>query len=278
VLKQPETIRVRGHEGLALNLWDYGGDGPPVLLLHCTGGCGRLWDPVAARLRPSRRVYALDTRGHGESEKPMTRGAYEWRLAGLDLLAVADRLGYGAELVVVGHSGGGAQAAYAAWLRPGVFARAAWIDAIVGPRAFFAGESVLARTARRRARVFEDRNTALRRFSAKAPMNSWTHETLKAYVEYGLGDGADGRVELKCPPAAEAWMYELGGACEVFERLEDVQADLLLITGTRSGIKPLVLAQYEKLPRALMAEMADTGHFIPQERPGELAELLLSWL
>jgi len=233
---------------------------------------------VAARLCLSRRVYALDTRGHGESEKPMARGAYEWRLAGLDLLAVADHLGYGTELVVIGHSGGGAHAAYAAWIRPGVFARAVWIDAIVGPRAFFSGESVLARTARRRMRVFENREAAMRRFSAKAPMNSWTRETRTAYVAHGLGDGADGRVELKCPPAAEAWMYELGGACEVFECLDGLHTQTLLITGTRSGIKPLVVAQYEKLPRALMVEMADTGHFIPQERPGELAELLLSWL
>lgn len=269
---------VYGHGGVRLNLWDYGGEGTPILLLHCTGGCGRLWDPIAKRLRKPYRVYALDTRGHGDSEKPKERAAYEWRLSGLDLLSVVEGLGYGSALIPIGHSGGGAHIAYAEWLRPGTFARSVLIDAIVGPRAFFSGESVLARTARRRARVFHSRQAALERFTAKAPMNVWTRETVDAYVTYGLEECEENWVALKCPPMAEAWMYEMGGACEVFEHVHELKMQTLLVTGARSGVKPLVLEQYQRLPQALMYEMAATGHFIPQERPDALAGLLCSWL
>ncbi|HPO15371.1 MAG TPA: alpha/beta hydrolase [Candidatus Hydrogenedentes bacterium] len=269
---------VDGYGGVRLNLWDYGGDGIPILLVHCTGGCGRLWDPVAKRLRRSHRVYALDTRGHGDSDKPKERAAYAWQLSGWDLLSVVEGLGYGSALIPVGHSGGGAHIAYAEWLRPGTFSRSVLIDAIVGPRAFFSGESVLARTARRRAKVFHGRDAALARFTTKTPMNAWTRETVEAYVMHGLEECGENRVALKCPPAVEAWMYEMGGACEVFEQVHELKMQVLLITGAHSDVKPLVLEQYQRLPRALMYEMAATGHFIPQERPDELSELLCSWV
>ncbi|MCH7910243.1 MAG: alpha/beta fold hydrolase, partial [Candidatus Hydrogenedentes bacterium] len=65
-----ERRRVTGFDGVALNVWDLGGDGPPLLLCHCTGTHGRVWDPLLPRLLEHFHVYAPDTRGHGDSEKP----------------------------------------------------------------------------------------------------------------------------------------------------------------------------------------------------------------
>jgi lipase len=150
----PKAFSISGHQGVSLNAWDYGGDGPPLLLLHCTGTHGRIWDPLVEHFLPSFRVFSLDTRGHGDSAKPAEREAYAWIHSGRDVLAVADALGFGSGLRVAGHSAGGAHAAYAAWLRPGVFARMALIDPVIGPASFFAGERPLAQKARQRRDTF----------------------------------------------------------------------------------------------------------------------------
>jgi pimeloyl-ACP methyl ester carboxylesterase len=55
--------------GARLSVVDFGGHGPPVLLLH--GLCGQAleWGGTAAWLSASHRVFALDLRAHGQSEK-----------------------------------------------------------------------------------------------------------------------------------------------------------------------------------------------------------------
>jgi pimeloyl-ACP methyl ester carboxylesterase len=78
----------RGGERLAA--FDYGGDGPLVILLHGLAGYGREWDETASWLLASHRVVALDQRGHGRSErKPvdMSRAAFV-----ADVLAWLDHL------------------------------------------------------------------------------------------------------------------------------------------------------------------------------------------
>jgi len=46
----PTAHTVSGHEGFPINVWDYGGDGPVLLLAHCTGAVARTWDPVVRHL------------------------------------------------------------------------------------------------------------------------------------------------------------------------------------------------------------------------------------
>jgi pimeloyl-ACP methyl ester carboxylesterase len=50
-----------------LSCLDYGGDGPPVLLLHGLAGHAGEWLETARRLTERHRVLALDLRGHGLS-------------------------------------------------------------------------------------------------------------------------------------------------------------------------------------------------------------------
>jgi pimeloyl-ACP methyl ester carboxylesterase len=54
-------------DGLALHALDFGGHGPPVLLLHGLAGYAGEWAETASWLRESHRVVAPDQRGHGES-------------------------------------------------------------------------------------------------------------------------------------------------------------------------------------------------------------------
>ncbi|MEU6611398.1 alpha/beta hydrolase [Streptomyces shenzhenensis] len=76
---------------------------PPVVLLHALGEDATDWDCLVPVLARSRRVYALDLRGHGRSDWP---GDYSLELMCADVLRFLDTLEPG-HVDLVGHSMGG---------------------------------------------------------------------------------------------------------------------------------------------------------------------------
>lgn len=84
----------------------------PVVLLHSLAGNSTHWSNQLEHLRRTRRVVALDLRGHGRSERPRNG---DYTIAGMagDVAAVVDTLGL-EMFVLVGHSmSGGVALAYA---------------------------------------------------------------------------------------------------------------------------------------------------------------------
>ncbi|HET6478829.1 MAG TPA: alpha/beta hydrolase [Actinoplanes sp.] len=85
---------------------DFGGDQPPLLLLHGVGGNLATMTTLARALRPNHRVITVDLRGYGRSGE----GTWTWDSALGDLAAVCVQLEI-ARPAVVGHSLGGMLAA-----------------------------------------------------------------------------------------------------------------------------------------------------------------------
>ncbi|MGW7369881.1 alpha/beta fold hydrolase [Streptomyces sp. NPDC054841] len=101
----PAVRSVEAPDGTRLAYRTWGEESaPPVVLAHGRGGSSRDWTQIAEQLAATRRVYAIDFRGHGLSDWP---GTYSFELFRDDLRALITSLGLrGTDLI--GHSMGGA--------------------------------------------------------------------------------------------------------------------------------------------------------------------------
>lgn len=91
------------------------GEGPALVLLHGTGTSGRVWDAQVADLARDHRMFAVDSRGCGRSDRPAEGNDIAGNTA--DVLAVIDALGLDRP-VVVGSSVGAVFAIEAALAAP----------------------------------------------------------------------------------------------------------------------------------------------------------------
>jgi pimeloyl-ACP methyl ester carboxylesterase len=97
----PQRTRVRCHDA-SIAVTDWGGGGPPLMLVHGLSGSQRHWDAVVAELTPQFRLVTYDQRGHGDSSRGDT---YAWASLVGDLEAVIGELELN-DLTLVGHSVG----------------------------------------------------------------------------------------------------------------------------------------------------------------------------
>ncbi|MCS5497090.1 alpha/beta hydrolase [Cnuibacter physcomitrellae] len=101
------------------------GSGPAVVLLHGTSANHAVWEPVGDALEGTATVIALDQRGHGRSDKPVS--GYTGADFADDVVRVLDALGLD-RAVVAGHSLGGRNAWLAAARHPSRITGAVVVD------------------------------------------------------------------------------------------------------------------------------------------------------
>jgi pimeloyl-ACP methyl ester carboxylesterase len=272
-------------DGITVAVHDLGGVGSPVLFSHATGFHGRVFQPVADRLRGV-HAWAVDLRGHGDSVTPPGH-AMEWRsfaddtLAALTVPALADEVA-GAPLVGVGHSGGGAALALAAASHPGTFA-ALWLfePVIFTPEAIaqMPPGNGLAEGARLRRPTFPSRQAAYDNYASKPPMASFAPGALQAYVDYGFRPDASeagpeaGPVTIKCRPEDESATYSQAASSGAFTRLADVTCPVVVARGRveEAGVSRFAEAVADELPAGRLEVFDDLGHFAPMEAPDRIA-------
>jgi pimeloyl-ACP methyl ester carboxylesterase len=269
-------------DGVRLHVADYGGAGPPLLAVHGTGFCARLFDVLAPYLTPHVHLLALDRRGHGDSDKPET--GYQLVDFAEEIAGVVTALGLPG-VAALGHSAGGTALAMAEGRHRGCVSRIAMVDPIMfAARAAAAGVRAVAaslaeRTAKRRG---EWPSAAAMRGSlaARPPFDTWSAAALDAYVRHAAAPGPGGTVALKCPPALEAKMYGHDADLDVFAELAPVTVPVLVVRGERTDRFPRESAErgVAAMRGGRLVELAGLSHFAPMEDPAAVAGAVLPFL
>lgn len=96
--------KIFDYHGIKINYYE-AGQGPPVLLLHGFGACAYTWRYLIPALAAEHRVFTIDLKGHGYSDKP--RDGHYAVSDQADLVADFIRAHNLHDLVVMGHSMGG---------------------------------------------------------------------------------------------------------------------------------------------------------------------------
>jgi len=276
----PTSTRIHD-DGLAIVVHDWGGDGPPTLLAHPTGFHGRCWAPVAAALvQAGRRVWSLDFRGHGDSDR--CPDGYSWHGFADDILTVVDHLGVrGASgLLGVGHSKGGAALMLAELREPGAFSRLWCYEPIIFPSDDEHPPNLdnpMSKNALKRRAAWTSVDEAIESYSSRPPLDVLRADAMRAYVEYGLRERADGTFELKCRPEDEAAVFAMGIAHGAYRRLRELQVPIVVACGEHTNAITPALAEMlvTRLPHGRVEVLAGLDHFGPMQDPDAVAASIL---
>lgn len=269
---------VRGDGGVGLAAYRFGGAGPPLVLVHATGFHAHCWLPLLDPLRPHFTLYSFDLRGHGESETPPDTEAYSFARMAKDLAAVLDHFGL-PRVAAMGHSVGAALVIQAELDRPATMTRAVLFEPIVLPPEQ-TEETPAAAAARKRRHVFDSRAEMIERWSSRLPFDTFDPEALRAYVDHGVRDRADGTVELKCSRDAEVATFVNDTRSAVWDALDRYRTPSLILAGGRSTSRaaPLAERQAARMPDARAERYPALSHFLPFERPRAMAERAIAFL
>lgn len=235
---------------------------PPRILLHGGGANAHWWDHLAQRLSRLGPLYALDFRGHGDSEHPVERmvGAFN-----TDLESLLDWLGR-EDVHLIGHSLGAAVAFDHASRHPETRS-VTLIDLARGSTKGSGRRARLALSLRRTYRSFDE--AALRfRF---LPESSHASEALRASIAaHSVREEPDGRFGYKFDPG---WF---GLPSRPRPDPADVRCPTLLIRGGESHLLSAEAARElaRALPKGRLAEVPEAGHHVFIDRPQEVLSLI----
>lgn len=277
---QPKSGYVSAN-GIALHTLDWGGAGEPIVILHATGFLGRVYRPLAERLRAIGHVYSYDQRGHGDSAAAPD-GNYSWHSTMKDLEGFIVAMGW-RNVRAIGHSAGATAIGALAAERPDLISRAVLVEPVIfeSPTAPELGwrNPFIERTLKRK-RVFDRVEAMVSNFEHKPPYRTWRKDILLDYCEFGTRPTPDGKRELKCAPEVEAKLYETAAAFDGLQRILRSKIPMLIMFGARSDSLGATLSAKvaEQLKTARVIDVPDTGHFMPMEMPEYVADQAIKFL
>jgi pimeloyl-ACP methyl ester carboxylesterase len=281
--RRAPSLRFVNVSNATIAVWEWDGDDPPILLVHATGFHGRCWDQVIARLSASRRIVAVDCRGHGQSSVP--NPPYLWSHLAGDVAEVVDEMGFD-RIVGVGHSMGGHLVTRVAAARPTQFERLLLLDpAIVAPELLdlIAGAQDRIPPVRRRDR-FASAEEMAKHLATRDTFSQWDPAVLSDYCQHGLRPAADGNgYELACPPPVEHAIYLGQAESDIYDRMRAIEVPVQIIrcrdrpvgsSMTDFSYSPTWPELVHVIPDATEQHLPNARHFFPMENPNLGAQLI----
>jgi len=244
------------------------GRGRPVVLLHGLFGSSDNWHPVAVGLAESFHVFALDQRNHGRSPHSAEMD-YPLMAADVDRFFATRGL---ASARVVGHSMGGKTAMQLALHFPRRVEKLVVVD--MAPRAYApAHDKIFAALLALELPAFESRPQIEAALAPDIP-----NPVLRRFLLKNLG---------RTPAGGFHWKINLADLAENYWRLREPVAGPMRFAGPtlfmRGGKSKYLAAEDEPLirdwfPAAQIQTLAEAGHWVHADQPGEFLRRLVDFL
>ncbi|HEY7649348.1 MAG TPA: alpha/beta hydrolase [Methylomirabilota bacterium] len=266
-LLQPQDHYLKVN-GLRLHVLDWGGAGrAPLLLLHGFTGHAHAWDTLSLALQPHFHVYALDQRGHGDSDPAEVYGA----VASFDdLSGVIEQLGL-APVTLVGLSMGGRNAMYFASKRPDLVRKLVVLD--IGPE--ISKKAAEAPPGPPEPEVWDSIEQAAQHLHRANPYPGihyyrWVvSQSLRARPEGGLVWAWHPSIKLRRGPDMDWWAI-----------LRDIPTPTLVLRGAESRILDRDVAERmaRELPQGRLVEIPRAVHTLHEDNPEAVLTALKEFL
>jgi pimeloyl-ACP methyl ester carboxylesterase len=272
--------KVHGGDGLSLRVIEWGAEAAaPVVMLHGIRGYAQTFAALAGSLGPAFRTIAYDQRGRGESDWDPAQQYYTDAYV-RDLEAVVERLRL-ERFDLLGHSMGGIAAIVYAAANPRRVRRLVVEDAGPGafedsagaarirqeltsaPGSFGSWEAAVEFMRRLRPSVADAaRQERLRNMLKQRSDGTWTWQ----YDHAGI---AEARLNPEPSRVVDLWPY-----------VEAIASPTLVLRGGRSDYlkRETAEAMSARNRHIQWREVADAGHYIHDDQPEVVAQLVGSFL
>jgi pimeloyl-ACP methyl ester carboxylesterase len=256
--------------GLRLHYLDWGGNGPPMILVHGLDRHAHTFDHIAPHFRSRYRVIAVDMRGHGESAwDPEARYLVEDYVRDMEGLVEQLQL---RDIVIWGNSTGGRVAQVYAGLHPERVSH--MISEDVGPeRPRQIADNYGRRIAEDQAGWASEAEVAAQVRKSNPRMSD---AGVATYVRYGTTRRADGRIVWKRDPNVARGFV----VTDLWPIVSKISVPALYLIGGRSAIVPAETQERLRttLPKVQIVTVPDTGHYPSEEKPAEVLAIVDSFL
>lgn len=269
---------------------ELGKRGQQIHFLHANGFCAGTYVPLLKHLAKEFHIIASDVRGHGDSEFPNFKKVRHWQTMTQDLKTlIGQRMSF--PIIGIGHSLGATLTAMTAALYPHLFSAVILTDPVIFPSKLLwmigmmrmlglISLTPLARGARRRKKIFANKQEALKRFiSGRGIFKSWTEEFVHSYLDCALAVEEDETAILKCNPEIEAQFYETV-PLNIWQYVRKIRCPIMVLRGEYSDtfLPDAAVRMKKAIPHCRMETVADTGHFLPMEKPEVCTKLMSEFL
>jgi pimeloyl-ACP methyl ester carboxylesterase len=269
------------------NAWKWiGGEGDVVVFTHANGFPPETYRTLLEALFPYFRVATFSNRPLWSDDDPEHLESWHPMAADLEE-AIEDHVRE--PVVALGHSLGGMLCALAAADRSDLISALVLLDPVVFSGAhgvvwgwmkrFGMGRRFpLVLGAERRRDVWPDREAVRMSWTGRPVFRRWDPRVFEDYLEHGVVERPDGSLALRYPKEWEARIFEICPHDE-WSRLRRISSPVLVIRGARSDtLLPAAARRLAReLPDARVVDLERTSHFLPMERPDEVARLIVDF-
>lgn len=249
--------------GIELHVEQRGAGSPTLVFLHYWGGSSRTWRHVIDALAPECRTVAIDQRGWGKSEAPVTGYALaDMANDAQGVIATLDLERY----FLIGHSMGGKVAQLIASRHP----RGLMGLVLVAP----APPSPL-------NLPLEVRQDMVRAYESSASIMATVEQVLAPNglepedLETVIADSLAGALA-----AREAWPL-LASQEDIGADVVEIDVPVIVLSGEHDRVDPPDAIRREllsRIPHAQLFLLPNVGHLLPLEAPDDVADLIRAFV